>query len=90
MTTYTCSVCNFNTYKKYNYNIHNISPKHLENLSERNMVTQGNTNYKHKVTQNSALVTQINNEQNLQHKCSNCGDLFSYKNSLYRHRKHFS
>ena len=54
------------------------------------MVTQGNTNYKHKVTQNSALVTQINNEQNLQHKCSNCGDLFSYKNSLYRHRKHFS
>jgi len=44
MANFVCQICHYYTHKKYNYEIHLSSIKHIENVASVNIISNMNTN----------------------------------------------
>lgn len=89
MPSYNCKICDFTTSKKYDYNRHNLTQKHIHNTQYAisNPVSQSISRLTKKLAGQSA------NEKsnticvtNFEYNCSICGEQFKHKSSLSRHK----
>jgi hypothetical protein len=69
---FCCSICDYNTVKKYNYKTHIDSLKHKKNAE---LETFGNQN-----SANSA------NSAKKEYICNNCNKQFKYRSGLWKHK----
>jgi hypothetical protein len=68
---YVCEFCDYNTYRKYDYEKHTLTQKHKMKQCE----TKCNKN----VSKNATPKTH--------HKCTNCNNYFNCRSTLWRHKK---
>ena len=77
---YRCECCHYSTDKRFNYDKHLLSKKHMvvdENGKRQPKVNEGSPQSQHQVAEKSA------NELS----CKYCEQTFKFKQSMYRHMK---
>ena len=75
---FCCNFCNFKTNNKKDYKRHNMTPKHLKNMSGNENCSNGNILCSEKGS--FQLFTQ-------QHKCIGCGKVYKDRSGLWKHQK---
>ena len=73
-----CDLCNFKTNNKKDYKRHNMTPKHLKNMSGNEICLNGN-----KICTENGIKTLFTQE----HKCSGCGKVYKERSGLWKHQK---
>jgi hypothetical protein len=75
---FCCDFCNFKTNNKKDYKRHNMTPKHLKNMSGNENCLNGNI----LCSENGSLsfFTQ-------EHKCIGCGKIYKERSGLWKHQK---
>jgi hypothetical protein len=68
---YVCELCDYNTYRKYDYEKHTLTQKHKMKQCE----TKCNKNVSKTATPKT------------HHKCTNCNNYFNCRTTLWRHKK---
>ena len=85
---YKCSICLYNTYKKYNLDRHMMS-KHKDEDNVNNIIYHKNININYKNINNEENNINIENNEcnniNIDNKCSKCSKILSSKHYLNKH-----
>ena len=91
MVNYECTMCNYITIRKSNFNKHLKTLKHKNNEEKKGMKEQKSSKKDHKKTNLgpfSATKETILGPQR-DHFCQHCNKGFKYKTHLYRHLKRY-
>ena len=73
-----CEFCNFKTNNKKDYKRHNMTPKHLKNMSGNENCLNGN-----KLCSENGIKPLFTQE----HKCIGCGKVYKERSGLWKHQK---
>ncbi len=87
MTIYDCTICSFSSKKKFDYEKHKKTKKHitaLKNSTNIDNIPNYKTNKTHSVSANVSAILDI---KHINYECELCKTHFTHSSSLSRHKK---